>query len=92
MADHVLYHLAELRLKLIAAGADPATIPLYMSLYYKARDGLIPAERVNGRWHFAEGDVPVIAEKLGIALAAAPAAPKPRRAGAGGRALDHAAA
>lgn len=56
--------LTELPAALIDAGFNA---PGYRSVYEAARSARIPAKRgINGRWTFAEADLPVIAERLAL--------------------------
>lgn len=66
MSDGIrLSHLAR---ELARLTTDP--IPGHRKLHQLVLDAQLPAEMVNGRWHVSRDDLPVIAERLGLALAA----------------------
>jgi len=52
--------------------AEGYTAPSYRHAYEQARSARIPATRgENGRWTFDPADLPVIADRLGLASSAA---------------------
>jgi hypothetical protein len=72
--------LSELARKLAALPGVRTPPPSYRKLYNLVVDNELPAERENGRWYFAEDQLPAIALRLGLAVLT-PAEPvvKPRR-------------
>jgi hypothetical protein len=56
--------ITELPSKLTAYAGKPS--PPYRKLWEMVVQGAIPAERHNGRWHFAEANVPAIATVIGL--------------------------
>lgn len=56
------HRLSQLAPQLLAEGWEPPRD--YRVLWQAALNGDIPAEQVNGRWHYRPRDVPVIARAL----------------------------
>ena len=60
-ADSDANRLSLLVPQLRADGWEP---PPYLVLWRAALDAVIPAEQINGRWHYRTHDVPAIAKAL----------------------------
>ncbi|WP_424140010.1 hypothetical protein [Roseomonas chloroacetimidivorans] len=60
--------LDDLNRYLTETGRDTAALAKlrYRGMQEAALDRKIPAERVNGRWHFSPDDLPRIAQALGL--------------------------